>query len=140
MHCEMFLVPLATIPNEDIDNFIQGWTGYATIHGLATQSERLGTYRSFWKEWLVSDGWRIRRMANVFSSTQRRVEANISYIRLGGKEHNDGVFKLARVISWKESLSLPKIFAFPPPSWLWHVSISKAYRNLAPISKPTTTK
>ena len=98
----------------------------------------IGTYRSFWNEWLVSDGWRICRTANVFSSTQTPVAANISYIRLRGTEHNDGVFKLASVISWKESLSLPKIFAFPPPLWLWHVSIPKAYRYLAPISKPTT--
>lgn len=40
MHCEMLLVSLATISNEDIDNFIQGWADYATIYGIATQSER----------------------------------------------------------------------------------------------------
>ena len=42
------------------------------------------------------------------------------------------------MISWIESVSLPKIFVFPPPSWLWHVPITKGYRFLAPISKPTT--
>ena len=41
MHYEMFLVRLAKSPDEYIDNFTQGWADYATIHGLATQSERL---------------------------------------------------------------------------------------------------
>lgn len=64
---------------------------------------------------------------------------NISYTRPGGTEQNDGVFKLDGVISWKECVSLPKIFAFLPPSWLWHVTIRKGYRYLAPINRPMTT-
>lgn len=75
---------------------------------------------------MVSLGW----LANssygdcVLVSTNTSA-ANISYTRLGATEQNDGVFKLDGVISWKESVSLPKIFAFPPPSWLWHIPIPK---------------
>lgn len=84
--------------------------------------------------WLANSSYGDCVLVNTNTSA-----ATISYTRPGATEQNDGVFKLNGVVSWKESVSLPKIFALPPPSWLWHVPISKGYRYFPPISKPTTT-